>query len=322
MALTVYDFPTSGNARKVRLLLAELGLEFEHVPVPRARPRPDWYLELNPFGGVPTIRDGELVLAESQAILRYLATRERAATTFTRQTPPPEPAWTGRSTHGRRTFSRESSRSTAPWSPKRATRRARPTPNGRTRKRWSESSPAPEKGSTSSNASSQTTAPSSATNSRSPIAPRAGTAISLRLAPRPRRRLPQGCTCPRRGRSPSQRLSTHVGEAGEPRARPSPRPTSPPALHPRWTPARCEQGRPRPQDGTPASVGSHRSCGDLLLCRLARDEACVGDVPEELPGIGPTTSFVLERVGRLNRYPTTGEQGIGPAVDECEHIAV
>ena len=76
MPLTLYDFPTSGNARKVRLLLAELGLEFEHVPVPRAQPRPDWYLELNPFGGVPAIRDGELVLAESQAILRYLATRE------------------------------------------------------------------------------------------------------------------------------------------------------------------------------------------------------------------------------------------------------
>lgn len=76
MALTLYDFPTSGNARKVRLLLAELGLEFEHVPVPRARPRPDWYLEVNPFGGVPAIRDGDLVLAESQAILRYLAARE------------------------------------------------------------------------------------------------------------------------------------------------------------------------------------------------------------------------------------------------------
>jgi glutathione S-transferase len=76
VALTLYDFPTSGNARKVRLLLAELGLEFEHVPVPRARPRPDWYLELNPFGGVPAIKDGDLVLAESQAILRYLATRE------------------------------------------------------------------------------------------------------------------------------------------------------------------------------------------------------------------------------------------------------
>jgi len=68
VALTLYDFPTSGNARKVRLLLAELGLEFEHVPVPRPRPRPDWYLEINPFGGVPAIRDGDLVLAESQAI--------------------------------------------------------------------------------------------------------------------------------------------------------------------------------------------------------------------------------------------------------------
>ena len=44
--------------------------------MPRARPRPDWYLEVNPFGGVPAIRDGDLVLAESQAILRYLATRE------------------------------------------------------------------------------------------------------------------------------------------------------------------------------------------------------------------------------------------------------
>ena len=66
MALIVYDSPTSGNARKVRLLLAELGLDFEHVPVPRGRPRPDWYLELNPFGGVPTIRDGDLVLAESR----------------------------------------------------------------------------------------------------------------------------------------------------------------------------------------------------------------------------------------------------------------
>lgn len=76
MPLTLYDFPTSGNARKVRLLLAELELEFEHVPVPRARPRPDWYVQLNPFGGVPAIRDGDLVVAESQAILRYLATRE------------------------------------------------------------------------------------------------------------------------------------------------------------------------------------------------------------------------------------------------------
>jgi glutathione S-transferase len=76
MALTLYDFPQSGNAQKVRLLVAELGLEFEHRHVPHTRPRPDWYLELNPFGGVPYLVDGDVALAESQAILRHLALRE------------------------------------------------------------------------------------------------------------------------------------------------------------------------------------------------------------------------------------------------------
>src|SRR5262249_51898041 len=37
---------------------------------------PDWYLELNPAGGVPTLVDGDFVLSESNAILRYLARRE------------------------------------------------------------------------------------------------------------------------------------------------------------------------------------------------------------------------------------------------------
>ena len=75
MALTLYDFPSSPNAQKVRLLLAELGLEFEHRSVAQATPRPDWYLQLNPFGRVPAIKDGDLFLAESHAILRYLAQR-------------------------------------------------------------------------------------------------------------------------------------------------------------------------------------------------------------------------------------------------------
>src|SRR5262245_13020025 len=77
MALTLYTMPASGNALKVRFLLAELGLAYEPVEVPRPRPRPDWYLELNPAGGVPTLVDGDFVLSESNAILRYLAQRER-----------------------------------------------------------------------------------------------------------------------------------------------------------------------------------------------------------------------------------------------------
>jgi glutathione S-transferase len=77
MGVVLYDFPQSGNAQKVRYLLAELGLEFGHRHVPHTRPRPDWYLQLNPFGGVPFVVDGETQLAESQAILRHLALRER-----------------------------------------------------------------------------------------------------------------------------------------------------------------------------------------------------------------------------------------------------
>ncbi len=71
--LVLFDHPVSSNALKVRFLLRELGLEFERVHVPFQRPRPDWYTALNPFGGIPTLQDGELTLAESNAILRYLA---------------------------------------------------------------------------------------------------------------------------------------------------------------------------------------------------------------------------------------------------------
>ena len=73
--LALYDHPISSNALKVRFLLAELGLEYERREVPMARPRPQWYVDVNPLAGIPTLVDGDLVLAESNAILRYLADR-------------------------------------------------------------------------------------------------------------------------------------------------------------------------------------------------------------------------------------------------------
>jgi len=77
VTLVLYSSPVSGNALKVRFLLAELGLEYETVDVPFDDwPRPDWYRALNPVGRIPTLRDDDLVLAESNAILRYLAARE------------------------------------------------------------------------------------------------------------------------------------------------------------------------------------------------------------------------------------------------------
>ena len=76
MSLLLYDNPVSSNALKVRFLLAELGLAYDREEVPLTRPRPAHYLALNPVGGVPALRDGEFVLAESHAILRYLCGRE------------------------------------------------------------------------------------------------------------------------------------------------------------------------------------------------------------------------------------------------------
>jgi glutathione S-transferase len=74
--MLLYDNPVSTNALKVRFLLAELGLGYDRREVPLSQPRPDWYLEQNPLGGVPTLDDDGLVMAESNAILRYLAQRE------------------------------------------------------------------------------------------------------------------------------------------------------------------------------------------------------------------------------------------------------
>lgn len=74
--MILYDNPVSSNALKVRFLAAELGVALERREVSMARPRPDWYVALNPLGGIPALQDGDLVFAESQAILRYLAARE------------------------------------------------------------------------------------------------------------------------------------------------------------------------------------------------------------------------------------------------------
>jgi glutathione S-transferase len=74
--LILYDNLVSTNALKVRFLLAELDLVAERVPVPLGDARPAWYQELHPFATVPCLVDGDLVLVESNAILRYLADRE------------------------------------------------------------------------------------------------------------------------------------------------------------------------------------------------------------------------------------------------------
>ena len=76
MSIVLYSHPASSNAMKVRFLVAELGIDYEPTYVSLAHPRPDWYLDIYPFGTVPFMRDGDLELGESNAMLRYLANRE------------------------------------------------------------------------------------------------------------------------------------------------------------------------------------------------------------------------------------------------------
>jgi glutathione S-transferase len=75
MSLVLHDNARSSNAQKVRFLLAELGQTAELREVPFEQPRPDWHLAVNPTGGIPAIVHDGFVLAESNTVLRYLATR-------------------------------------------------------------------------------------------------------------------------------------------------------------------------------------------------------------------------------------------------------
>ena len=73
--ITLYDFPLSGHAHRVRLMLSLLNLEHEliHVDLTQGEQKTDQFLQLNPFGVVPVLVDGDVVLRESTAILTYLA---------------------------------------------------------------------------------------------------------------------------------------------------------------------------------------------------------------------------------------------------------
>jgi glutathione S-transferase len=76
MTLRLHDYSASGNCYKVRLLLAQLGLEYERVPVDifGGDTLTDDYARVNPLRQTPVLeRDGQDPLPESGAILVHLA---------------------------------------------------------------------------------------------------------------------------------------------------------------------------------------------------------------------------------------------------------
>jgi glutathione S-transferase len=75
--IRLYQHPLSGHAHRVKLFLSLLHLPFDEVLVDFAKgeQRQPEFLALNLFGQVPVIQDGEVTLADSNAILTYLALR-------------------------------------------------------------------------------------------------------------------------------------------------------------------------------------------------------------------------------------------------------
>jgi glutathione S-transferase len=73
--IRLHRFALSGHAHRAQLMLSLLGVPHEIVDVDLARgaQRTPEFLALNPFGQVPVIQDGDTVVADSNAILVYLA---------------------------------------------------------------------------------------------------------------------------------------------------------------------------------------------------------------------------------------------------------
>ncbi len=72
---TLYMSPLSPYTRKVRVMLAEKGLEYKNQQMPMDRLQNDYGTNINPCGRVPALDDNGRVLFESNVILDYLLTR-------------------------------------------------------------------------------------------------------------------------------------------------------------------------------------------------------------------------------------------------------
>ena len=75
--LQLYRNAVSGHCHRVELFLSLLGLPYESIDVDLARKRHKSleFLAMNPLGQIPVLRDGDLTLADSNAILVYLEAR-------------------------------------------------------------------------------------------------------------------------------------------------------------------------------------------------------------------------------------------------------
>lgn len=73
--MELFEIAPSGNCHKIRLFLSLLQLPYTSVQVNVAsqEQKSAPFLQMNPFGQLPVLKDGETVVWDSQAILVYLA---------------------------------------------------------------------------------------------------------------------------------------------------------------------------------------------------------------------------------------------------------
>ncbi|WP_111979182.1 glutathione S-transferase family protein [Algibacillus agarilyticus] len=79
--IKLYSFPVSGYSHRVRVFTALLGLDIKliNVDLRNAEQKTPAFLAKNPAGQVPVIEDDEVTLADSNAILLYLAQKYDAS---------------------------------------------------------------------------------------------------------------------------------------------------------------------------------------------------------------------------------------------------
>ena len=72
--IKLYDFKSSPNCQRVKIVLAEKNLTYEIVPIDlrKQEQKTPEYLKLNPYGKVPVLTDDGTVLYESCIINEYL----------------------------------------------------------------------------------------------------------------------------------------------------------------------------------------------------------------------------------------------------------
>ena len=72
--IKLYDFKSSPNCQRVKVVLAEKNLPYEIVPIDltKKEQKLPQYLQMNPYGKVPVLTDGSTVLYESLIINEYL----------------------------------------------------------------------------------------------------------------------------------------------------------------------------------------------------------------------------------------------------------